>query len=299
MEARPTIDLPLLLLDWYREMGVDAALDHDAIDWVARGNVKPGAAFKLPQALVPSDQLPKAAPLARPAGPAPVAERSAAPIKRQLAAAPPPAARAFVAPSPDAAVAAARQAARDATTIEGLRTILAGFDGCGLKATAKNLCFFRGAAAARLMIVGEAPGRDEDLAGTPFAGPAGALLDKMLLAIGLNSDVCHITNAVYWRPPGNRLPTPQELDVCRPFLERQIALVRPQVLVLLGATAAKQMLDIGESIVRTRGIWRDATFGEHKVRAVISHNPNYLLKMPSHKQHVWRDLLSIKTALAQ
>ena len=297
MDARPTIELPLVLLDWYREMGVDAALDDQAIDWVARGNVKPGAAFALPQDAARVE--PASRPVVAARTPAPPPEQRSLPPQRPAVAIPPPAARAFSVPSPDAAVASARAAVHDAATIDNLGAILAAFDGCGLKATAKNLCFFRGAAAARLMIVGEAPGRDEDLAGTPFAGPSGALLDKMLAAIGLSSDDCHITNAVYWRPPGNRLPTPQELDVCRPFIERQVALVRPQVLVLLGATAAKQVLGIGESLVRARGIWRDAAFGEHKVRAMVTHNPNYLLKMPSHKQHVWRDLLSIKAALAR
>ena len=294
MDEPRASDLPLLLLDWYREMGVDAALDHDAIDWVARGDVKPGVAFVRPPAQ--ADQSRRSAEPEPGSAPVKQPPPTAAPAPRAVAT---PAPRAFSTSAPDAAVAAARIAASEATTVDGLGAILSDFDGCGLKATAKNLCFFRGAAAARLMIIGEAPGRDEDLAGTPFAGPSGALLDKMLAAIGVASADCHITNAVYWRPPGNRLPTPQELEVCRPFMDRQIALVKPKVLLLLGATAAKQVLDVGESLVRARGIWRQTSFGEHAVRAMVTHNPNYLLKMPSHKQHVWRDLLSIKAALAQ
>ena len=148
------------------------------------------------------------------------------------------------------------------------------------------------------MIVGEAPGREEDLAGSPFVGPAGLLLGKMLTAIGITVDDCHITNAVYWRPPGNRLPTPQELEVCRPFLERQVALVAPTVLLLLGEAAARQMIDIGEGLARARGKWRQTQAGGHKVHAMASLTPNHLIKLPAHKQHVWRDLLAIKTLLA-
>ncbi len=119
----------------------------------------------------------------------------------------------------------ARTLAREARTLADLEATLAGFDGCSLKATAKSLCFYRGAAQARLMLIGEAPGRDEDLQGKPFVGRAGQLLDKMLAAIGLSEQNVHITNIVYWRPPGNRTPTPQEAQVCRPFLERQVELV--------------------------------------------------------------------------
>ena len=144
--------------------------------------------------------------------------------------APPPAApRQFPATAPDAAVMAARSAAREAATLDELAARLAAFDGCSLKATAKNLCFYRGAPKARVMLIGEAPGRDEDLEGKPFVGRAGQLLDKMLAAIGLGEGDVHITNIVYWRPPGNRTPTPQEAQVCRPFLERQVELVATRV----------------------------------------------------------------------
>ena len=126
-----------------------------------------------------------------------------------------------------------------------------GFDGCGLKATAKNLCFYRGAERARLMLIGEAPGRDEDLEGKPFVGRAGKLLDKMLAAIGLSEADVHITNIVYWRPPGNRTPTPQEAQACRPFLERQVELVAPEVVLALGGAAAKQLFDVADGIMRS------------------------------------------------
>jgi DNA polymerase len=192
---------------------------------------------------------------------------------------------------------AAREAARSAKSLGELEATLAGFDGCSLKATAKNLCFYRGAPQARLMLIGEAPGRDEDLEGKPFVGRAGQLLDKMLAAIGLAEQDVHITNIVYWRPPGNRTPTPQEAQVCRPFLERQTELVAPDLVVLLGGAAAKHILDVTEGIMRTRGKLRDAAIGAHKVRAIATLHPAYLLRTPAAKRMAWRDLLVVRSAL--
>jgi uracil-DNA glycosylase len=199
--------------------------------------------------------------------------------------------------SPDAALMAARTAARQASSLEELQATLAGFDGCGLKATAKNLCFYRGASRSRLMLIGEAPGRDEDLQGKPFVGRAGQLLDKMLAAIGLDETHVHITNIVYWRPPGNRTPTPQEAQVCRPFMERQVELVAPDLVLLLGGAAAKHILDVADGIMRIRGKWREAILGERKVRALATLHPAYLLRTPAAKRLVWRDLLAVKAAL--
>src|SRR5262249_18030117 len=131
-----------------------------------------------------------------------------------------------------------------AATLEALEAMVAAFDGCGLKRTAKTLCFARGNTTARLMLIGEAPGRDEDLQGKPFVGRAGQLLDLMLAAIGLDEGSVYITNTVYWRPPGNRTPTPEEVQACAPFLARQIELLAPKVLVLLGGAAAKSILGV-------------------------------------------------------
>jgi DNA polymerase len=203
----------------------------------------------------------------------------------------------MAAPSPDAALMAARTAARSAESLEELRATLAGFDGCGLKATAKSLCFYRGAPRSRLMLIGEAPGRDEDLAGKPFVGRAGQLLDKMLAAIGFSEADVHITNIVYWRPPGNRTPTPQEAQVCRPFLERQVELVAPDIVLLLGGAAAKEVLDVTDGIMKLRGKWRDVTLGERKVRALATLHPAYLLRTPAAKRLAWRDVLAVKAAL--
>lgn len=192
---------------------------------------------------------------------------------------------------------AARAAARGAGSLDELRATLAGFDGCGLKATAKNLCFYRGAAQARLMLIGEAPGRDEDLQGKPFVGRAGQLLDRMLAAIGLSEQDVHITNIVYWRPPGNRTPTPQEAQVCRPFLERQLELVAPDLAMLLGGAAANHIFGATEGIMRVRGKWRDVTIGSRTVHAIATLHPAYLLRTPSAKRQAWRDLLAVKAAL--
>ena len=194
---------------------------------------------------------------------------------------------------------AAREAARRAPDLQALEAALRGFDGCGLKATAKSLCYYRGSPSARLMIVGEAPGSDEDRAGKPFVGRSGQLLDKMLAAIGLTEADVHITNTVYWRPPGNRPPTPQETLVCRPFLDRQIELVAPDVILTLGGPAAAAILGVSEGILKIRGKWREIAAGEAKVRVMPSLHPAYLLRTPAAKRQAWRDLLAIKAALAE
>ena len=172
-----------------------------------------------------------------------------------------------------------------------------GFDGCALKATAKNLVVYRGAKTARVMLIGEAPGRDEDLEGKPFVGRAGQLLDKMLASIGLTEADVHITNIVYWRPPGNRPPTPQEALACRPFLERQIELVVPEFLLLLGGAAAKEVLGVTDGIMRLRGKWRDLTIGGRTIPALATLHPAYLLRTPAAKQNAWSDLLALKSRL--
>ena len=192
---------------------------------------------------------------------------------------------------------AARAAAGDAKSLADLRTRLEGFNGCGLKATAKNLCFFRGAERARLMIIGEAPGRDEDLSGTPFVGPAGQLLDKMLAALGLGEADVHITNTVYWRPPGNRTPSPQETQACRPFLDRQIELVAPDVIALLGGAAANTVLGVSGGIMRLRGTWKEIESGDRRIRVMPSLHPAFLLRTPANKRQAWRDMLAIVEAL--
>jgi DNA polymerase len=185
----------------------------------------------------------------------------------------------------------------EATTLEALEAVVAAFDGCGLKRTAKTLCFARGSAKARLMLIGEAPGRDEDLQGKPFVGRAGQLLDRMLAAIGLDEESIYITNTVYWRPPGNRTPTPEEIEACAPFLARQIELLSPDVLVLLGGAAAKSVLGVSEGIMRLRGKWLNYSCAGRDIRTLATLHPAYLLRNTADKRLAWRDLLLIKAAL--
>jgi uracil-DNA glycosylase family 4 len=274
----------LALLDWFQAMGVDAAVDDSSCDWLARGPKAPGADYVWRHSEVPST---------------PGESAANARISPRPGTAAPPAARPRAATPLGASEAeiGARKIARQATSLEALETALREFDGCGLKATATKLCFYRGAAKADLMIVGEAPGRDEDLEGKPFVGRAGQLLDKMLSAIGLGEPDVHITNIVYWRPPGNRTPTPQEALACRPFLERQIELVEPKIVVAVGGAAAKELFGVAEGIMRLRGKWRNVTIGERTIAAIATLHPAYLLRTPAAKQLAWQDLLQIRSKL--
>ncbi|WP_146610270.1 uracil-DNA glycosylase, partial [Rhodobium orientis] len=197
----------------------------------------------------------------------------------------------------DQAVAEARSAARQAATLDDLQAALAAFDGCNLKMTAKNLVFADGNPQARLMLVGEAPGRDEDIQGLPFVGRSGKLLDRMLHAIGLDRSGAYIANVVPWRPPGNRTPSPSETEICAPFIERQIELVSPQVLVFLGGASAKQLTGAREGIMRLRGKWLSYRREGIEIRAMATLHPAYLLRQPQQKRLAWRDFLTIKAAL--
>jgi uracil-DNA glycosylase family 4 len=185
----------------------------------------------------------------------------------------------------------------EAPTLTELEPLVASFEGCALKRTAKSLCFARGSPAARLMLIGEAPGRDEDLQGKPFVGRAGQMLDRMLAAIGLSEEHVYITNTVYWRPPGNRTPTPEEIEACAPFLARQIELLAPQILVLLGGAAAKNILGVAEGIMRLRGKWLTYPAASGPIATLATLHPAYLLRNPEAKRYAWRDLLLVKQAL--
>ena len=180
-------------------------------------------------------------------------------------------------------------------TLDELRDILAGFDGCNLKFTAKNLVFADGDPRCGLMLVGEAPGRDEDMEGVPFVGRSGRLLDRMLAAIDIERSSAYIANVIPWRPPGNRTPTPLETEICRPFIERQIELANPKVLVALGAPSAKVLTSTTEGIMRLRGNWKvHATRSGADIPTMPTLHPAYLLRNPAHKRLAWRDFLEIK-----
>jgi DNA polymerase len=226
-------------------------------------------------------------------GRAPV-DRLAPPPDLRPAAGPPPAAS-----RPNASAQTASAITRSARTLDELRAALAAFDGCPLKTTATNLVFADGNPKARIMLIGEAPGGDEDRQGKPFVGVSGQLLDRMLACIGLDRTTVYITNILPWRPPGNRSPTASEIAICLPFVERQIELVDPQLLVLLGGTAAKTLLATTAGIVRTRGKWLEYSSPglPRPIAAIATYHPAYLLRSPAQKRDSWRDLLMIKNRL--
>ena len=257
------------VLRWWREAGVDLALDQTPHDRFA-------------ESAAPPPPRPIAAPRAE-ARPALRAQEAAAP--------------ASVA-APDEAARSAREIAADAQTLDALRAALERFDGCGLKATATQLVFADGAPGARVMFIGEAPGGDEDRIGRPFVGRAGQLLDRMLAAIGLDRTKVYIANCVPWRPPGNRTPTPQETQVCLPFIRRQIELSNPRLLVCLGGSALSSLFGANERITRARGVWREyAINNELKIPALPMFHPAYLLRQPNAKRWAWFDLRKLRRAI--
>jgi uracil-DNA glycosylase len=228
----------------------------------------------------------------------PAARETAAPTPVRTIPATIPAARSEAALAPEAAMVSAREAARTAPTLEALRELLEKFDGCALKSTATRLVFADGNPQARIMFVGEAPGREEDIEGLPFVGRSGKLLDRMISAIGLDRSSAYIANVIPWRPPGNRTPTPQETQICLPFIQRQIELVNPDVLVTLGNPSTQTLLQTREGIMKTRGKWFDYDTGTRVIRAIATFHPAYLLRSPSYKRMAWQDLRAIAKALA-
>jgi DNA polymerase len=215
-----------------------------------------------------------------------------------------PAAHAKPAPTPalvsnDASLASARTLATGAGTLEELRAALGVFEGCALKQTAMNLVFADGNPKAKLMVIGEGPGAEEDRQGLPFVGVSGQLLDRMLACIGLDRTKAYITNVLFWRPPGNRTPTPSEIAACLPFVERHIELVDPDYLLLVGGISAKTLLGRGEGILKLRGRWAHYQHVgmARPIPAMASLHPAYLLRQPAQKRLAWRDFLALQAAM--
>ena len=204
------------------------------------------------------------------------------------------------APSRDAErVQHARSVAAACHSLAEIAAALEAFEGCPLKHTATRLCFADGSPDAGLMLIGEAPGAEEDRRGVPFVGPSGQLLDRMLAAIGLDRRSVWITNIIFWRPPGNRSPTTTEVAVCQPFVERQIELLRPRHVLFLGGSAARGLLEVTEGVTKLRGrpfVYRPAD--GPPIPAGITLHPAYLLRQPLQKRLAWRDLLSLRRQLA-
>ncbi|WP_375671832.1 MULTISPECIES: uracil-DNA glycosylase family protein [unclassified Bartonella] len=190
------------------------------------------------------------------------------------------------------------ESAKSAKTLDELKSALLAFNGCSLKLTAKNTCFSDGTAGSPLMLIGEAPGRDEDIQGIPFVGKAGMLLNKILASIGLTRNNVYIANTIPWRPPGNRTPTPREVALCRPFIERHIYLARPRVLIALGGVAAQFLTGSQNGIIRTRGKWHIYESKDNiKIPVMPTFHPAYLLRTPSQKKLTWIDFLEVKNRL--
>ena len=194
----------------------------------------------------------------------------------------------------------AREVCAAAQTLDELRAVMEKFEGCSLKFSANSTVFGYGSPTAEVMLIGEAPGADEDMQGKPFVGRSGQLLTKMLAAIGLNRNECYITNVLPWRPPGNRTPTDGEVAVCLPFLQRQIELVNPKCIFLLGGSAANAVLNNAESISHLRGHVIDYTTAGGKVIPTLSSfHPAYLLRSPQQKNKAWSDLLRLQRKLQE
>jgi len=189
--------------------------------------------------------------------------------------------------------------ARAATDIAALKAAVESFDGCYLKRTARNTVFARGNHEAPLMVIGEGPGQDEDREGLPFVGRSGQLLDRMLAAIGLDETSAYITNVVFWRPPGNRKPSTEEIEICRPFVERHIALAKPRLILLAGGISTQAMLKTPQGIMALRGRWSQVNVEGHSTPALPIFHPAFLLRRPQEKAKAWADLLSLQEKLEE
>ena len=198
------------------------------------------------------------------------------------------------------AVKSASDLCENITTIDELKKVVENFDGCALKNTAAHTVIGDGNPKARLMFIGEAPGADEDRIGRAFVGRSGQLLDKMLASIGVDRDGCYICNILPWRPPGNRAPADAEIAVCLPFLKKQIEIVNPDFIFMLGAVAVNSLLGGGESISRLRGKWMEyETEKGKKIKVLAGYHPAYLLRTPAQKSKAWADFLRLKKEMQQ
>ena len=265
------IDQPLALLRFYADAGVDCALLE-----TPRNRLQEARAF-----------------LENPHPPAQASSK--VPAKGQSAAPSPEPPR--LEPKIAAAIAEAEQLAASAQSLDALQTALVAYAGCPLSHTAKNLIFGCGPELSSLMIIGEAPGADEDRLGEPFSGSSGILLDHMLKAIGLNRNGVRIGMSIFWRPPGNRAPTEPEKAMCKPFLRRHIALANPDILLLLGTLPAQILLGETQNLLKLRGHWFDYALPTRTIPTLVSLPPANLLRQPTQKAHAWRDLKSLKEAL--
>ena len=273
------------LLHFYADAGVDVLLEDEAVDRFADFAAERQARAR-PQAPAPQTPAPQMAAPAAQGGRGPQAQ----PAPRAVAAQP--------LPVPDAeAVSAARTAAQASRSLDELRQALEGFEHCGLKRGARSTILVSGNVDSGVLVVGAIPGSDEDAGGSPFAGRSGALYERMLASIGLTREGIACVTALPWRPPGNRQPTQAEMDVCRPFLERQIELCNPQAVLILGNFAARYLIDGTTSIQTVRGQWHGLQVEDRTVPAIASLHPDDLLRAPQSKRLAWQDLLAFRMKL--
>ena len=264
------------LIAWHLSVGVDAILDdapHDRFQEAARDLASP---TDLPRRLMERSQSGSSPSSSRPIG----------------VASPP------VTPNPaDDWVREARARASAAQSLEELRSTVASFEGCALSRTAKSLILANSVAEGGIMVIGDAPEADDDRNGEAFLGRPGAMLDAMLKAIGLERSAMALTTAIPWRPPGNRAATAQELDVCAPFLTRQIELLKPKLVLAMGALPVQLLAGRSENILKLRGQWFELAIGDVNVKMMASLSPAYLLRQPLQKRFAWRDLKAFRQAL--
>jgi DNA polymerase len=270
------------LLHFHADAGVDWLLEDTSIDRFAEFSTSRQS--RAPQSEAPSQQVDV------PQNTAPRAVKSA-PQTRAPAA---PPIQTNVAMPDEQAIAAARFAAESARSLLELKTALEGFNGCNLKNSARNTIFAEGDPSSGIMVIGPMPDADDDREGHPFLGKTGLLLDRMLAAIGLARANLLLTNVVPWRPPGNRSPSGPEMEICRPFIERQVALAEPKALLLLGNFTARFFFGGTGTIHTLRGQWRDVACGHGIVPAIATLHPQELLNAPASKPLAWQDLLAFQ-----
>ena len=281
---------PSTWLNWYAEMGVLDLVHEEPIDRFARSD----ADEREPDRIA-SDQIgtAKQSTTADDGPPAWVLGDGPSMAPHDVSSSP------TLPPAGGYTVEDARTLAQSCESLEALIEALRGFDGCPLKETAINLCFADGNPESSIMLIGEAPGAQEDRQGRPFVGPSGQLLDRMLATIGLDRTKVYITNVIYWRPPGNRSPTAAEIAVCQPFLERQIDLIQPKFIVFVGGIAARALLGRSEGVTKLRGrpfTYKTSNEGR-TIPSLVMFHPAYLLRQPAQKRLSWRDLLTIKQSI--
>ncbi len=256
------------ILEWYLEAGVDETISESPIDYFLLSQEK----LKTP----PSNDTNKPIATQTQPRPATIAVTTSTPIISNNA----------------------RELCDKCANLDELRTVLENFEECSLKFSATNLVFGEGNPQAKLMIIGEAPGADEDKSGRPFVGKSGQLLTKMLKSINIEREDVYISNILPWRPPGNRKPTIEETSVCLPFIKKHIELVSPDVLLLLGGSSASSLCNTSDGISQIRGkkLTYDAQDGG-EIIAIPTFHPAYLLRTPAQKAKIWQDLLTIKAIL--